>query len=82
MRAAIGRTSCSLPSPARRRNVRRPDGCPAIRRPHPPRRALLVAAGAVQDLLVVAIGIAAAFYLKYRNREKYESAGRLINEGL
>jgi hypothetical protein len=34
------------------------------------------------DLLVVAIGIAAAFYLKYRNRAKYESAGRLINEGL
>jgi amino acid transporter len=34
------------------------------------------------DLLVVAMGIAAAFYLKYRNREKYESAGRLINEGL
>jgi amino acid transporter len=34
------------------------------------------------DLLVIAIGIAAAFYLKYRNRAKYESAGRLINEGL
>jgi amino acid transporter len=34
------------------------------------------------DLLVVALGIAAAFYLKNRNREKYESAGRLINEGL
>ena len=34
------------------------------------------------DLLVVAMGIAAAFYLKYRKREKYESAGRLINEGL
>ncbi len=34
------------------------------------------------DLLVVAIGIGAAFYLKYRNRAKYESAGRLINEGL
>jgi amino acid transporter len=34
------------------------------------------------DLLVVAMGIAAAFYLKYRNRAKYESAGRLINEGL
>jgi len=26
--------------------------------------------------------IGAAFYLKYRNRAKYESAGRLINEGL
>jgi amino acid transporter len=34
------------------------------------------------DLLVVLIGIAAAFYLKHRNRAKYESAGRLINEGL
>jgi amino acid transporter len=34
------------------------------------------------DLLVVLIGIAFAFYLKARNREKYESAGRLINEGL
>ena len=34
------------------------------------------------DLLVIAIGIGAAFYLKSRNREKYESAGRLINEGL
>ncbi|HEY1621416.1 MAG TPA: APC family permease [Streptosporangiaceae bacterium] len=34
------------------------------------------------DLLVVAIGVAAAFYLKARNKEKYESAGRLINEGL
>jgi len=34
------------------------------------------------DLLVVALGVAGAFYLKNRNREKYESAGRLINEGL
>ena len=34
------------------------------------------------DLLVVLIGIAFAFYLKARDREKYESAGRLINEGL
>ena len=34
------------------------------------------------DLVVVAGGIGAAFYLKYRNRAKYESAGRLINEGL
>ncbi len=34
------------------------------------------------DLLVIAIGIGVAFYLKYNNREKYESAGRLINEGL
>jgi amino acid transporter len=34
------------------------------------------------DLLVVLIGVAGAFYLKARNRDKYESAGRLINEGL
>jgi amino acid transporter len=34
------------------------------------------------DLLVVLIGVGAAFYLKSRNREKYESAGRIINEGL
>ena len=34
------------------------------------------------DLVVVAGGIIFAFYLKSRNREKYESAGRLINEGL
>jgi len=34
------------------------------------------------DLLVVLLGIGGAFYLKYRNREKYESAGRLVNEGL
>jgi amino acid transporter len=34
------------------------------------------------DLLVVLLGVGGAFYLKARNREKYESAGRLINEGL
>ena len=34
------------------------------------------------DALVIGGGIVFAFYLKYRNREKYESAGRLINEGL
>ena len=34
------------------------------------------------DLLVVLIGVGFAFYLKDRNRAKYESAGRLINEGL
>ncbi len=34
------------------------------------------------DALVVVAGIGFAFYLKSRNREKYESAGRLINEGL
>ena len=34
------------------------------------------------DLLVVLVGVGFAFYLKSRNREKYESAGRLINEGL
>jgi len=34
------------------------------------------------DALVVAIGIVGAFYLKFRNREKYETVGRLINEGL
>ncbi len=34
------------------------------------------------DLLVIAVGVAGAFYLKNRNREKYESAGRLVNEGL
>jgi amino acid transporter len=34
------------------------------------------------DLLVILAGVAAAFYFKYRNREKYESAGRLVNEGL
>src|ERR1022692_1506825 len=34
------------------------------------------------DALVVIFGICFAFYLKYYNRDKYESAGRLINEGL
>src|SRR6266568_301502 len=34
------------------------------------------------DLVVVAGGIIFAFYLKSRNRAQYESAGRLINEGL
>jgi amino acid transporter len=34
------------------------------------------------DLLVVLAGIGFAFYLKSRNPRKYESAGRLINEGL
>jgi amino acid transporter len=34
------------------------------------------------DAVVVAIGIAAAFYYKRRNPAKYETAGRLINEGL
>lgn len=34
------------------------------------------------DLVVVLLGVGGAFYLKARNREKYESAGRLINEGL
>ena len=34
------------------------------------------------DALVVVGGIGYAFYLRRRNREKYESAGRLINEGL
>ncbi len=34
------------------------------------------------DALVVVGGIGFAFYLKSRNKEKYESAGRLINEGL
>ena len=34
------------------------------------------------DLLVILLGIGGAFYLKARNRDKYESAGRLINEGL
>jgi hypothetical protein len=67
---------------------------PAIRRPHPrcrPSRqaSLLLARPALAssqvgpiDLLVVAAGIAAAFYLKYRISEKYEPAGRLITEGL
>jgi len=30
----------------------------------------------------VLIGIGAAFYYKKRDPEKYEKAGRLINEGL
>jgi amino acid transporter len=34
------------------------------------------------DLVVVLIGVAAAFYFKARKPEKYEQAGRLINEGL
>jgi amino acid transporter len=34
------------------------------------------------DLLVVLAGIGFAFYIKGRNPKKYESAGRLINEGL
>jgi len=34
------------------------------------------------DLVVVLAGIGFAFYLKNRDRAKYESAGRLINEGL
>ena len=34
------------------------------------------------DLAVIVGGVIFAFYLKARNREKYESAGRLINEGL
>jgi len=34
------------------------------------------------DLLVVLVGIGYAFYLRNRNKAKYESAGRLINEGL
>ena len=34
------------------------------------------------DLAVVLIGVGAAFYFKKRRPEKYEQAGRLINEGL
>jgi amino acid transporter len=34
------------------------------------------------DAAVMVAGILFTFYLKARNREKYESAGRLINEGL
>jgi len=34
------------------------------------------------DLLVVAVGVLAAFYFKRRMPQKYEQAGRLINEGL
>jgi amino acid transporter len=34
------------------------------------------------DAVVVALGVAAAFYYKRRHPNKYETAGRLINEGL
>jgi hypothetical protein len=34
------------------------------------------------DLLVVLIGVGAAFYFKRNAPQKYEQAGRLINEGL
>jgi amino acid transporter len=34
------------------------------------------------DLVIVLAGVAAAFYFKKRKPEKYEQAGRLINEGL
>jgi amino acid transporter len=34
------------------------------------------------DLVVVVAGVAAAFYFKRRRPDKYEQAGRLINEGL
>jgi amino acid transporter len=34
------------------------------------------------DLVVVVVGVAAAFYFKRRRPDKYEQAGRLINEGL
>ncbi len=34
------------------------------------------------DLVVVLIGVGAAFYFKKRKPQKYEQAGRLINEGL
>jgi len=34
------------------------------------------------DLLVVLVGVGAAFYFKRRRPDKYERAGRLINEGL
>ena len=34
------------------------------------------------DLVVVLVGVGVAFYLKSRKPGKYESAGRLINEGL
>ena len=34
------------------------------------------------DLAVVLIGIGAALYYKKRRPDKYEQAGRLINEGL
>jgi amino acid transporter len=34
------------------------------------------------DLLIVLVGVGAAFYFKKRKPTKYEQAGRLINEGL
>jgi amino acid transporter len=34
------------------------------------------------DLLVIGVGIIYAFYLKSSNRQKFESAGRLIHDGL
>jgi hypothetical protein len=34
------------------------------------------------DLAVVLIGVGTAFYFKARKPEKYDQAGRLINEGL
>jgi amino acid transporter len=34
------------------------------------------------DLVVVLIGVGGAFYLKHRRPEKYESAGRVVNEGI
>ena len=34
------------------------------------------------DLVVVLVGVGAAFYFKKRKPQKYEQAGRLINEGL
>ena len=34
------------------------------------------------DLVVVLLGVGAAFYFKKRKPAKYEQAGRLINEGL
>ena len=34
------------------------------------------------DLAIVLAGVGAAFYFKKRRPEKYEQAGRLINEGL
>jgi amino acid transporter len=34
------------------------------------------------DLVIVVAGVAAAFYFKRRRPDKYEQAGRLINEGL
>ena len=34
------------------------------------------------DLVIVLVGVGAAFYFKKRKPAKYEQAGRLINEGL